>query len=318
MRSVFFSSWPPKIAAEIAESIDTIKLRLSGGFPPHKLQHYTDFDGVVGIGTSRALRATCVADLGNRDQAEISYGAQLVSDEVKRRLERHLGFLSQAVLERLATTLVSRRAWTFVACFCPIIGSPDHQGYGRYSLEFDTSGNWKPNLRPRHPSADVQYLRVTYGLPDQRLAVKQSISSIVTAIEKNSQGRLRGGGADSIVKSCALDASQLLMDIVASFKQDDFRKEQEWRIVCRPGLSLASSDRVRADEDFRALICGGRGKRHVELRAGSSGSGLGTPTVPQIPFRVIRRADRFQTEDDEKLRIVEMLESNDRLDIELG
>jgi hypothetical protein len=61
---------------------------------------------------------------------------------------------------------------------------------------------------------------------------------------------------------CARNASQLLMDLVASFKERRFRQEKEWRIVCRPNLSLNTSAPGFERDNFKHLVKGDY-KRYV-------------------------------------------------------
>ena len=52
------------------------------------------------------------------------------------------------------------------------------------------------------------------------------------------------------------------MDLVASFKERRFRQEKEWRIVCRPNLSLNTSAPGFERDNFKHLVKGDY-KRYV-------------------------------------------------------
>jgi hypothetical protein len=109
------------------------------------------------------------------------------------------------------------------------------------------------------------------------------------------------------------------MDLVASFKVSRFRREKEWRIVCRPNLSLNSSAPDLERDRFKHMVKGDR-KHYVELHtpAPDRGQIIGGHPRLAVPFCSIRRQDGFQRDDDELRRIRQMLEDNDRSDIKLG
>jgi hypothetical protein len=109
------------------------------------------------------------------------------------------------------------------------------------------------------------------------------------------------------------------MDLVASFKASRFRREKEWRIVCRPSLALNSSAPGLERERFQHFIKGDH-KHHVELQtpAPARGTIISGHTRSAVPFCSIYRPDDFRNHDEEFLRIRKMLEENDRRDIKLA
>jgi hypothetical protein len=185
-----------------------------------------------------------------------------------------------------------------------------------YCLGFDTSLSPEPILRPRDLNADVQYGGVIYGRSVQRSAITAAIRVIVKSAIKHSSGAPDGPWAKSIAKRCAEDCSNILMDIIACFKSDDFRREDEWRIVCRPNLALNSSDPEFSRESFARLIKPGR-KQFIELSSNSVGTSLSGYQTARIPFFSVHRSDRFQKHDAEFFSIKRMLDDNDGGEIHL-
>jgi hypothetical protein len=304
---------------DVGKAVDAIRLRLLGRSLPTELYHYTCFDTVLKIGNSRALRATCAADLG--DTKEVKYGAELVQEQVERKVNSGAAEFPKMVLKLLHAALIDRKSWTFVACFCATHDSGFHRKkYGEYCLGFDTRSIWDPQLRPRSGlSADVQYYRAIYRQCVQREAIRRAIDSIAeSALGSSGGGVIQGPWTESIAKFYARNAAQLLMDLITSFKTADFRKEKEWRIVCRPSLSLNSSAPDLEQDSFRHLVNIDR-KHYIELQTPVPNRGvICAHSRAAVPFSSICRPDGFRHDDDERRDILQMLGQNDRLDIRLG
>jgi hypothetical protein len=308
---------PTEFTSDVAEAVNAITLRLLGGRLPPALYHYTCFDAVLKIGNSRVLWATSAADL--EDAKEIQYGAELVQEEVRRKVKSGVAEFPQMVLKLLPAGLIDCKPWTFVVCFCAMQDSGFHRNdYGEYCLEFDTRSSWDPQLRTRRSDADVRYYRAIYWRCVQRGAIRRAIDSIANSAAKNTSGVAQGPWMESMAQFCARNASQLLMDLVASFKARQFRREKEWRIVCRPNLSLNTSAPGLERDNFQHLVKGDH-KHYVELQTPVPDRGqiIGGHPRSAVPFCSIRRPDGFRSDDDELRRIRRMLEENDRRDIKL-
>jgi hypothetical protein len=109
------------------------------------------------------------------------------------------------------------------------------------------------------------------------------------------------------------------MDLIVSFKTVKFRREKEWRIVCRPSLSLNSLAPDFEQESFKHLVNVGA-KRYVELQTPAPDRGQVICAHPRlaIPFDSIYRTDGFRHDDDEQRHIRQMLTENDRPGVKLG
>jgi hypothetical protein len=123
----------------------------------------------------------------------------------------------------------------------------------------------------------------------------------------------------SLAKLYVRNASQLLTDLIVSFKARRFRQEKEWRIVCRPNLALHSLDPEIERSGFKRLVTFGT-TRYVELHTPAPSRGLVISGHPRsaVPFDSIYRRDGFRRDEDEQRSIRQMLTENDRPDIKLG
>src|SRR5580704_7718923 len=76
---------PVEFTGDVGKAVNSIRLRLLGRRLPPALYHYTSSDAVLNIGTSRVLWATSATDL--EDATEIEYGAELVQEQVERKVK---------------------------------------------------------------------------------------------------------------------------------------------------------------------------------------------------------------------------------------
>ena len=201
--------------------------------------------------------------------------------------------------------------------FCSEPGSSFHCGeYGEYCLEFETGSSPDPQLRPLASYADVQYQHVIYDRSEQNETVRQAIDSICDCVARNTRGEPQGPWAESAVAMHARTAAQCLMDIVASFKASNFSNDREWRIVCHPKSSLASTAPDLDDANFNSQIkTHSDGKRYIELSVRPQGRIFSAFPRAVVPFSKIYVPQDVYSRDDERLAIMQMLEANGRSDI---
>ena len=230
---------------------------------PMALFHYTSLPGVIGIGSSMVIRATCIADLA--DTSELSFGAAIVRQECRKKIDRGIDKFARMVVELIPDLLLDRAGWTFITCFCPDTQSNHHwETFGAFGLRIETLGDWIPDLKPETMSAQVRYHKVLYQEAAQRRCVRETLDVACNGFGK------AGSSADSpwapsTARFFARNISQLLMGVVSSFKQPQFRAEKEWRIICGPNPELRNSDPGASDGWFRSLIKGPESRRYVEL-----------------------------------------------------
>jgi hypothetical protein len=251
------------------------------------------------------------------DQSEIYHGIEIAQAEIQRQ-ELCLEAFPQQLLRSLPEALSLRRAWTFVACFCPQRFQEERRGL--HCLQFDTFSNWEPRLRPSGLHAEVQYHRVIYQPREKRKAIHSAVDSIAKSAVRNSRANLQGPWAEPMVRMHARIASQSLMNIIASFKRCTFEWEDEWRVVCSPKHSAAGSAPDMDDDRFRPLIKGGAevAKRHVELRIPQWQRCI-VDAFPrsEIPLSRIDMPDDCAGRDAERTCIREALSDSGRSDIEV-
>lgn len=298
---------------DILSQVNALRQELLGQDPPNTLFHYTTLQGVVGITSSRIVRAMSVASL--KDSSEIHYGVNLVETEVERKSHEKISPAAKAILSQLSVELRGRISRTFVACFCASPVSEFHwTSYGPYCLRFETDGNREPLLRVSVSGAQVGYFKAIYAEASQQSAMKRDLSAVVAAVERNTLGVLEGPWAESMIRFLARNASELLLDIIVSFKKAEFWRDEEWRLVLRPNSALSSSAPDMADRNFDILVRR-EAKEYVELQ-------IVRPPLPfqnlslrsPVPFAAVVQSP-FQT-DSRELNIIERaLSKNYRPDI---
>jgi hypothetical protein len=89
-------SGPIQFTGDVATALNSIRRKLLGRSLPPALYHYTRFDKVLKIGDSRALWATCAADLD--DKKEIDHGVEIVEEEVRRKVKSGVAEFPKRVL----------------------------------------------------------------------------------------------------------------------------------------------------------------------------------------------------------------------------
>ncbi len=269
-----------EFAEELASSINRIRLQLLGGPPPPILLHYTKEVGAKGIAASRILRATCAADLGDKDKTEIEHGAELVRTLLKNDLR---GFPAE-VLSRVPDQLISRIPFAFVACFCSEERSAFHdETYGNYCLRFETDQRNEPLLRPIFGSGEVGYHRVVYGEDLQSKTARRVLRDCASALIHASKGQNKGPWASSIADIAARNATELLLDLVVAFKNKCYERDKEWRLSVRP-RTLCASDPGWNDQQFLATVRSDNRKRYVELGLPATSLMSGLSLRPPVPF----------------------------------
>ena len=280
-----FTMWPAEFAKDLTEHINAIRTGLLGTTPPRVLFHYTKLEVVRAIANSGTLWATCVADPGYQDKNEISLGADLIGDEVRRTMRQELSAFSRLVLEGLTEGIASRKDRTFVACFCANPDSRLHWNrYGSYRLTFETNRHGEPILRPPWGTY-LQYHRVVYGLRRQRNAIRSAIRGALSALDLSVAGTPEGPWIDSFVDITAKATAELLLDLIVAFKERKYLSEKEWRLVVRPATPMFSTAPDFEDARFDGRVKESE-RRYVELQLALDwprnviGGGLRTPPVP--------------------------------------
>jgi len=300
----------------VVRAIASIREPISGELPP-ALYHYTRFNVVLEIIDSRALWATCAADL--KDQKEIQHGIELLKEQVLIKIRSGIPDFPKRLLHLVPGFLSDAKSQTFIACFCAKQNSHSHQRrYGDYSLGFNTHRDWYPTLRQTGLSAHVQYHRVIYEHSRQSSALRDTIDSIVEATSQNSLDIIGGPWKESIAKLYARTVAQLLMELIVSFKNRSYSQENEWRIVCRPNLELNSPAHDSAWDNFKHLVNSTPSpNKYVKLRISEPSQGSIIEAFPRhtIPFDSVHRSKTARNDDEARRKLLKLFEEDRRLDI---
>ena len=282
-----FAITPVPIFEYLARVVAGIRRSLMPDPVLPNLYHYTSDSGLIGITTTRSLRATCADCLA--DSTEIHHGAELLAEIVDSRLAKQTQFrkLTRLVLERLRTQPQERKSKTYIACFCE---SSDlahlWDRYGSYCLRFSVAGDSGPQLKPRAWNVSVQFVQAIYGVRDQYSALASLVEQVCVALEDRStiQGDIDGPWTQSIVQYLSFWVAELALDVLVSFKSEQYADEREWRLVVRPQQIPCWSDKLGPDRDFGALVKQEDGRRYVELIRRPLLHPLSPPSARPIPF----------------------------------
>lgn len=263
--------FPVELIKPVTEAVNEIRRSIMPARVPNFLYHYTKESGFVGIVKSRSLRAGCAASLD--DESEISHGAELLAGVIEYRLahQNRLRNFTKLVLARLKSQPVERKDKTYVACFCEQ-GNVDSQWnrYGPYCLRFPTDKDGAPRLRPRSSRVFTQFIKATYKNRLKRSSLVTLVERIVGALENRSivDEDIEGPWTASLVDMITFWISELALDVLVSFKSDEYRRELEWRMIVRPLQDLPGSGRTSPDQAFDAMvITSDNGKRYIEVFA---------------------------------------------------
>lgn len=235
-------NWPREIDNSISDFESQYWFPLHGFEDDRVLYHYTDSVGLKGIVESQELWSTHAGLLN--DAQEIKYGASLVEsvidDYEAKKTEKEL----ISILRHLRMYVVNFRRGArpkkqqngtghqvFVTCFCK---NPDllsqWRGYGErggYSLgfQFDDATRIQDHADEKWFKPIVR--KVIYSRDEQVELVKKYLDVLLEILPpaqplKPSRGTL------------LLGASNLLIDMILSFKHKGFKEEKEYRILRSP------------------------------------------------------------------------------------
>ncbi len=260
---------PIPLMEHVLEAVNDIRRSIMPARLPNYLYHYTKEEGFLGIVKSRSLRASCATCLN--DKSEIRHGAEILAEIIHCRLARKnsLRHFTRLVLTRLKSQPLERIDKTYVACFCEEHNVKSQwDRYGSYCLRFPTDIDSGPRLRPKLSNVFVQFVEAIYKSHLKRASLTTLVERITEALENRSnvQGDVHGPWTDSIVDIITFSISELALDVLVSFKSEEYTNELEWRLVIRPKQDLCGSDRHSPDQAFKVMIVeGDYGNKYIEL-----------------------------------------------------
>ncbi len=181
--------------------------------------------------------------------------------------------------------IATRKSYSFVTCFCEDSQSPYHfSKYGHDRLGFDTFGVESIDaMRIPAFSSNILLFPVIYDEVQQRTIVRGLLSQLMKTMAPYIPGEYSFKTIDRawIESSVARDVGQLFLDFLLGFKENRWKDDREWRLLCRPTLKLGSTAPKMADEVFDVAIRGTHGvkcnPRRVELRLPKRNTKCGLP-----------------------------------------
>ena len=204
------------------------------------LYHYTSLEGLKGIINNRSIWATHTSTLN--DPMELKYGKNLIleainestngeKDDIIKQLLRHLSAFVNAF-----DTLFYQ---TYVACFCKSENLLSQwRGYstqnGGYNLgiSFQTNTKFYHTLDDPRKESHVILRKIIYDLDSQRKFISDYLSAIVASSKKAIKGFENNDGIpDGWTSIAAIEAVNILNDLMLSFKNPLFKEESEWRLI---------------------------------------------------------------------------------------
>ncbi|SNS82915.1 hypothetical protein SAMN05421770_102482 [Granulicella rosea] len=309
-----FSMNPLALASSIwDEVVSGVWQREFGSHPtPPELHHYAKLPAVLGIIENQCFWSKSLAD--QEDSTELSHGIGWMQDELERRLPLGLPFFAKAVLEEIPAFLKSRKSWTFITCFCDEDASDYHwKRFGNFRLTLPFSSSIEYGLQSSAWGSERWYQPVIYDHTEQGRIVSESVDAILRAIQRFTVGDPGGPWIQSMAKECARDAGQLLLVLLAGFKNKIYEAEKEWRLVTTPKFAIASSAPKMSDEGFARAIL--QNPRRIELKLPSRNDQYGRWMRPGLPFTKVKQYPKvFSSTAHEEIR--NLMSKHDFVDVE--
>lgn len=230
---------------------------------PEALFHYTSESTAEKIIRSREIWATCLTE--QSDVTELRCGIALAEQVAMELIDREPNPFVARVLSQLGDFVRSRREQVFITCFCASRHSKFHsERYGPVCFRFDVPSGWNPQFACRDQSAEVWYSPVVYKEKQQRKVLEIFLRGVSELLPRCANGLHGDGPRHGMAQFATRDIGQCLLTIVACFKREVWKNEEEWRLIVTPKLALGSSAPRSFDETFSAFVLDSP-KRHVSL-----------------------------------------------------
>ncbi|HTS37403.1 MAG TPA: DUF2971 domain-containing protein [Candidatus Solibacter sp.] len=224
-----------------------------------KLYHYTDLAGLLGIVQNHDLWLT--HSLYSNDSEEMVHGAKVVKGVIDEAIKNKQ--YDDAYLQELSR-LTSEPEGVYICCFCRNGNLLSQwRGYGAngagVSLEF--APNPFTNVAgPDNTHGLLRFWKVFYN-PDTQKKI------IGSALKHYSPGELQNKG--EALPALARKAADAVRFFIPTFKNLDFKEEDEWRLVFTPAPN------IQVQPQFR--VCRGMLVPYYRLR---DLSGAALPILP--------------------------------------
>ncbi len=216
-------------------------LQFHSSVKPLHLHHYTTREGLNGILRNRSFWSSHIRSLN--DPSEIQYGKAIVKDALDRALETEKNEAIVKMLKGLRNyvDVYDRILYdTYVTCFCEIedLSSQWREYAGRgvgYSIgvTFDATTRFCHDLTDIENDSYIVLRKVLYERQQQEQLVTKYLDELrraaVLAFEQFM--KIWGKLPEVWESQAALQASNLLFDMMFTFKDAKYSGEHEWRMV---------------------------------------------------------------------------------------
>lgn len=202
---------------------------------PNTLFHYTDSSGFIGIISEHSLRATHISYMN--DWQEYLYAIEIVKGVAE---ERHAqSDLQSYFLENLISALdaklkpIDDYPPIFVSCFSKAENDLSQwRAYageeGGYAIEFDAN-----KLGINAWSNNVFLIPVIYNRENQKHFCDKLLNASLDLFENHVNQFSTPQDLDEYAQKWYLTWRTCVSILGPAFKHEGFRKEEEWRLICR-------------------------------------------------------------------------------------
>jgi hypothetical protein len=192
--------------------------------PPRLLYHYTSQAGLLGIATTRTLRATNMAYLN--DLSEYEYGSRVIRTAIETRRGADTAFVEE--------TEASLKAKARDFCLTAFTGASDllsqWRGYANdgngYCLGFDAA-----SIRARAGDEEDWFLTRCEYDPDRQQQLANALVDSWFASWQREGSQPRQGGFWENFFGPSFGHAVAAVVLAFSFKHPSFSEEREWRLV---------------------------------------------------------------------------------------
>ncbi len=202
------------------------------------LYHYTNLDGLKGIIDTRSLWFSHTTSLN--DPSESEYGKNMIAsrlfteeNNVKNdNWKRFFNMLREEVIN-----FYKNNYQTYIACFCEMDNllsqwrSYANKGDG-YNIGFNINDKtlYSHDVSKLDTPTYIILRRVIYKKEEQESLINAYITEINKALEKAEQ-HSKVYSENGWIDQAAMQASNILYDMIFAFKNPAFSEEKEWRLV---------------------------------------------------------------------------------------
>lgn len=206
------------------------------------LYHYTNLSGLKGIFEQRTIWLSHISQLN--DPMEIQYGKNIIRDLINERIKDENNANIRSFYHTLTVQIGSlgeQIHHPFIFCFCEngdLLSQwrEYSEKGGGFNLGFEFSEKTRIFLlADNFSNAKIPHLRkVIYNKEEQLKIVNDYLDKIIKCISSIvSKGEIPPGLSDMshFASVMAMQAVNVLLDILMTFKNPAFEVESEWRLI---------------------------------------------------------------------------------------